>query len=38
MEYIFSFLMLFILLPIAIAGKSMAPWVPTRSKDIKRLV
>lgn len=30
--------MLLFLLPIAIAGKSMAPWVPTRSKDIQRLI
>lgn len=28
----------FILLPLAIAGVSMAPWVPTRKKDIERLL
>jgi len=29
--------MVFILLPLAIAGISMAPWVPTRKRDIVRL-
>ena len=38
MQYILPFLILFILLPIAIAWKSMAPWVPTRQRDVKRLI
>lgn len=38
MEYIFSVFMLVILLPLAIAGASMAPWVPTRKRDIERLL
>jgi len=38
MEYFFSLFILFILLPLALAWKSMAPWVPTRKKDIERLL
>jgi len=38
MEYIFSIFIIFILIPLAIAGKSMAPWVPTKSRDIQRLL
>ena len=38
MEYLFSAFIILILLPLAIAWKSMAPWVPTRKKDIQRLI
>jgi len=38
MQYIFTIFCLLILLPLAIAGYSMAPWVPTRKKDIIRLI
>lgn len=38
MEYLFSIFILFILLPLALAWKSMAPWVPTRKRDIERLI
>ena len=36
-EIILVLLFLFVLVPLAIAGKSMAPWVPTRSHDIQRV-
>jgi hypothetical protein len=32
----FELIIVLIILPFAIAGISFAPWVPTRSKDIKR--
>lgn len=38
MQYILAVFILIICLPLAIAGKSMAPWVPTRKKDITRLL
>jgi hypothetical protein len=38
MQYILAVFILVICLPLAIAGKSMAPWVPTRKKDIERLL
>jgi len=38
MEYILSLLFLIIAVPFAIGGISMAPWVPTRKKDITRLL
>ncbi len=38
MKYIFAAFILFILLPFAIAWISMAPWVPTRKKDIEKLL
>lgn len=34
----FSLLLLIFLLPVGIAAVSMAPWVPTRKKDIERLL
>ena len=37
-EYIFSFIFLIICVPLAIAAKSMAPWVPTKKKDIERFL
>ncbi len=37
MNYV-MILVLVALVSFAIAGKSMAPWVPTRSKDIQRLL
>jgi SAM-dependent methyltransferase len=38
MQYILAIFILVICLPLAIAGISMAPWVPTRKKDITRLL
>lgn len=38
MQYLLAIFILLICLPLAIAGKSMAPWVPTRKKDIERLL
>ena len=38
MQYILPIFIIFILLPIAIAWISMAPWVPTKKKDIQRLI
>ncbi len=38
MQYILPIFIIFVLLPIAIAGKSLAPWVPTRKWDIQRLI
>lgn len=31
-------LLLFVLTPAAVAGKSFAPWVPTRRRDIERII
>ncbi|MDA9129121.1 class I SAM-dependent methyltransferase [Candidatus Gracilibacteria bacterium] len=33
----FTLIVFIILIPLAIAGASMAPWVPTRRRDIERL-
>ena len=38
MKFIPLLFCLIILVPLAVAGSSMAPWVPTRKKDIKKLV
>lgn len=38
MDLLFSFLVLFIAIPICIGWLSMAPWVPTKKSDIERLV
>jgi len=38
MQYIIAIFILTICLPLAIAGISMAPWVPTRKQDIERLL
>ena len=38
MDLFFSFLFVAVLIPICIGGISMAPWVPTKSADIKRLI
>lgn len=38
MNTFLSIICIGILVPLAIAGYSMAPWVPTRKKDIQRLI
>lgn len=38
MQYILPVFVIFILLPVAIAWRSMAPWVPTKKRDIQRLI
>ncbi len=35
--FIFSIIALFILIPLCVAGLSLAPWVPTRTADLERV-
>ena len=37
MDSLYLFIIALLLIPLAVAGRSLAPWVPTRTKDLPRI-